>query len=276
MGGNGMHGKNVGTDKRTRKPKTAGRKGAASLSKKAAPKKAPTGASVRNAKTGNARPKPSSMDSARKTGAAGRNVQRGSDNAGRIRDVALDLFAKKSFSAVTIKEIGQATGLNTAMIYYYFRDKEDLFRDTVETAVQRSMEAFEARRAPDADPETVVTNWLETHIEQLDLIRKFVKISVDYASSANRLARIDDAIKRFYEAEHDILAAAMKKGTDGRFDQQEIDRMIELFSTYLDGVMVRSVIAPDFDAKGAIHSLRDYVLELMRVQDPSREPPRLR
>ncbi|MFD0985708.1 TetR/AcrR family transcriptional regulator [Methyloligella solikamskensis] len=218
----------------------------------------------------------SSATAARKVKSAGRSGQRASKNAARIRDVSLDLFAQKSFSAVTIKEIGQATGLNTAMIYYYFDDKEDLFRDTVETAVQRTMEAFEARRPADGDPEAVIANWLETHVEQLELIRKFVKISVDYASSATRVARIDDAIKRFYEGEHDILAAAMSEASKGRFSAAEIDRMIELFSTYLDGVMVRSVIDPDFDAKAAVHSLRNYALGLMHAEDLDEGSPRLR
>ncbi|ODA67953.1 HTH-type transcriptional regulator AcrR [Methyloligella halotolerans] len=195
---------------------------------------------------------------------AGRSGARASKNAARIRDIALDLFAQKSFSAVTIKEIGQAAGLNTAMIYYYFDDKEDLFRDTVETAVQRAMEAFESRRAPEGDPEAVVTNWLETHIEQIDLIRKFVKISVDYASSDARVDRIDEAIKRFYEGEHHILADALRTRTGERFTDSEIDRQIELFSTYLDGVMVRSIIAPGFDAEAAIRSLLDYILTMMR------------
>lgn len=209
------------------------------------------------------------------SGPGARNGAKASNNAALIRDAALDLFAEKSFSAVTIKEIGQATGLNTAMIYYYFDDKEDLFRDTVETAVQRAMEAFEARRSENADPEAVISNWLETHIEQMDLIRKFVKISVDYASSDSRVPRIDEAIKRFYEGEHDILAAALRDGSGGEFSAAEIDRMIELFSTYLDGVMVRSVIAPSFDAKAAIYSLRDYVLGLMQSRESGRRDPAL-
>lgn len=268
-----MRGKNTGTDESGR------RRGAATERTRAKPsKRAGQGRSAaapsRNGETRTAPAKGKTSEAAsRKAKTAGRNGSRAASSAAHIRDVALDLFAEKSFSAVTIKEIGQATGLNTAMIYYYFEDKEDLFRDTVETAVQRAMEAFEARRSPDADPEAVISNWLETHIEQIDLIRKFVKISVDYASSDRRVPRIDEAIKRFYEGEHDILAAAMRDGSGGQFSAAEIDRMIELFSTYLDGVMVRSVIAPSFDAKAAIHSLRDYVLGLMQGRESGRQDP---
>lgn len=195
----------------------------------------------------------------RKRGRAG--VQRTPESAARIQDVALTLFAKSSFSAVTIKDIGLATGLNTAMIYYYFRDKDDLFRGTVEVAVRHSIEAFEARRRAVHDPEAIITNWLETHIEQLDLIRKFVKISLDYASSGKRTARIDNAIKGFYDDERAILAAAMREGiANKQFCDVDVDQMIDFISTFLDGVMVRSIIFPKFDAAGAIHGLRDFVL----------------
>src|ERR1044072_5608322 len=48
---------------------------------------------------------------------------------GRILDAAEALFAKQGFTATTIKQIGSAAGLNPALIYYYFGDKEKLYHE---------------------------------------------------------------------------------------------------------------------------------------------------
>ena len=39
--------------------------------------------------------------------------------------------------------------------------------------------------------------------------------------------------------------------------------MAQFISTYLDGCMVRSVILPDFDLKGAVRDLHQRVLEML-------------
>lgn len=192
---------------------------------------------------------------------------RNGDNAERILDVALNLFARSSFWAVTIKDIGHATGLNAAMIYYYFKDKEDLFRAAVEFSVKRSFKEFESRNANADGPEAIISGWLDTHINELDLIRKLVKVSLDYANSGNRIIRIDKAIRDFYDHERTILMTAMRNGiASKRFRAIDVKWMASFISTFLDGVMVRSMISPDFDPKSAIHGLRDFVLSELKTR----------
>lgn len=192
---------------------------------------------------------------------------RNGDNAERILDVALSLFARSSFWAVTIKDIGQATGLNAAMIYYYFKDKEDLFRAAVEISVKRAFKEFEARNAVAQGPEAIISGWLDTHINELDLIRRLVKVSLDYANSGNRIVRIDKAIRDFYDHERNILTTAMRNGiASKKFRAVDVKWMASFISTFLDGVMVRSMISPDFDPKSAIHGLRDFVFSELMTQ----------
>src|ERR1051326_5226434 len=46
----------------------------------------------------------------------------------QILDAAERLFARKGFDPTTIKEIGAAAKVNPALLYYYFREKEELSR----------------------------------------------------------------------------------------------------------------------------------------------------
>ena len=45
-----------------------------------------------------------------------------------ILDAAEELFALHGFTATTIKQIGATADVNSALLYYYFADKETLYR----------------------------------------------------------------------------------------------------------------------------------------------------
>jgi AcrR family transcriptional regulator len=54
----------------------------------------------------------------------------------QILDGALQVFSTKGFAAATIKDIAAAAGIGSpGLIYHYFKDKEDVFRQLVEQRV---------------------------------------------------------------------------------------------------------------------------------------------
>ena len=93
---------------------------------------------------------------------------------------ALDLFAERNFASVTIKDIAKALGVNTALIYYYFDSKTDLFRATIEHAVARAFENVRALDDKSADPPTIIAAWLANHVNKYAEIHRFVKIALDF------------------------------------------------------------------------------------------------
>ena len=58
------------------------------------------------------------------------------DTRGRVLQAAQELFAEKGFSGTSVDKIAKAAGVNKALIYYYFKDKNDivvsLFRNILE------------------------------------------------------------------------------------------------------------------------------------------------
>ncbi len=173
---------------------------------------------------------------------------------------AFDLFAERNFASVTIKDIGAAINVNTALIYYYFGNKEDLFRASIEMAVDRAFQHFRLLRERRSSPPEIIAGWLENHIVLHDLIRKLVKIGLDYAGSGRRVASIDRSIRRFYDDEATAVSSAIRDGIKlGLFAKVDADRLVTFISTHLDGVMVRSAIFPDFDVRKAVANLQSMV-----------------
>jgi TetR/AcrR family transcriptional regulator len=48
-----------------------------------------------------------------------------------ILDAAEELFASRGYSATTVKQIGKVAGVNSALLYYYFADKDTLYREVL-------------------------------------------------------------------------------------------------------------------------------------------------
>jgi AcrR family transcriptional regulator len=68
----------------------------------------------------------------------------------RLADAALRLFAAKGYAETTVREIIQAAGVTRPVLYYYFRNKAELFCYLVETEfdrLYREMDAILSRHA---------------------------------------------------------------------------------------------------------------------------------
>lgn len=46
----------------------------------------------------------------------------------KIQQTALDLFSKRGYSAVSIRDIGKIVGVKESTIYYHFKNKQDIFQ----------------------------------------------------------------------------------------------------------------------------------------------------
>ncbi|WP_290986012.1 TetR/AcrR family transcriptional regulator [Hyphomicrobium sp.] len=171
------------------------------------------------------------------------------DKARTLLTASMNLFENRHFAEVSTKEIAAAAGMNPAMLYYYFESKEELFRSVVETTVHHALQHFRDLQDEAKSPRDIISGWLETHIRQFEIIRKFVKMSLNYRSSGTRCAEIDAAISRFYDTERSVLTSAIETGIKNRScDVVDAGQIASLISTFLDGIMVRSIILPNLDA----------------------------
>ena len=200
-----------------------------------------------------------------------RREEHGTTRVDEFLATALSLFAERNFASVTIKDIAEHLGVNTALIYYYFDSKTDLFRATIEYAVARAFENVRALDNKSADPATIIAAWLANHVNKYAEIHRFVKVALDFRGAHEGNPEISNTIESFYAEERKLLSKIIREGiTQGLFKPVDPSRMAQFISTYLDGCMVRSVILTDFDLDGAVRDLQKRVLEMLGYSGKAR------
>ena len=66
----------------------------------------------------------------------------------RILDAAIAVFGERGFAAATTRLVGQRCGVNSALIYYYFENKDTLFAAALQRVVEGFLEELRARARP--------------------------------------------------------------------------------------------------------------------------------
>jgi AcrR family transcriptional regulator len=98
----------------------------------------------------------------------------------RILAVSEKLFAKKGFDATCVADIAAAAGVNKALIYYYFKNKDAILEEVivgfVATCVTRAAEAVAS--ADDALSERAVRELMSSNLRFLEQNRNILRIII--------------------------------------------------------------------------------------------------
>jgi AcrR family transcriptional regulator len=78
------------------------------------------------------------------------------DRRRQIMEAALPVFAAKGFRGATNRDIAQAAGITTSLIYWYFQSKEDLFTAILDEMVPIGEFALPLAQMTEAPPEEVL------------------------------------------------------------------------------------------------------------------------
>lgn len=92
----------------------------------------------------------------------------------RLLDEALHLFSLKGYTATTVREIVEAAGVSKPVLYYYFQNKEGIFRELMLDASRR----FEALLAEARQEQGTVRERIVRLAEKVyDLFLKRIEIA---------------------------------------------------------------------------------------------------
>ncbi|MDQ3138978.1 MAG: TetR/AcrR family transcriptional regulator [Gemmatimonadota bacterium] len=84
-----------------------------------------------------------------------------------ILDTAERLFATQGFARTPIKQIGREAGVNSALLYYYFADKVQLYREVLQRFMDRLVSRTTSAATAAGPPDARLRAFLEAQAETL-------------------------------------------------------------------------------------------------------------
>ena len=147
-----------------------------------------------------------------------------------ILDAAERLFATQGFAATTVKQIGTAAGVNAALLYYYFEDKEQLYyavlHRVIGTLGARVVERMAAAHDPAGAVRALVTTQAETLGARPHLPNLLMRELIDYGG-----ANASPEFRLLSEGAFHRLCDAIRDGQQTGVFRPDLDPRLAAIST---------------------------------------------
>ena len=125
----------------------------------------------------------------------------------------MDLFAQKGFTGTSVRDIGKAAKVNTSLVYYYFKDKEEILYSIIERSNRDLIAVLKEIQTKESDPLECLRKMIVRHIVFSRESWKVTKlISVDsyqlHGQRKNQNIRIQREIYNMYMKQLQQLKAS--------------------------------------------------------------------
>jgi len=186
-----------------------------------------------------------------------RQSVKGQERAESLMAAAIDLFSECDYASVTIHDITKRAGVTHSLVYYHFKNKEELFNQAVTNLIEITIKGYQELRKNHHDPVDLIDDWFENNIRLSANLRKLVKIMFDYSGSKQGSPSVANAIHDFYQEEHEILTASIAEGiSKGHFKKVTPARVASFVSTHIDGIFYDAFIRDKDDIAPAMMDLK--------------------
>ncbi|MEM1361436.1 MAG: TetR/AcrR family transcriptional regulator [Pseudomonadota bacterium] len=182
----------------------------------------------------------------------------------QLIDVAVRLFAEQGYSAVRLKEVAEATNNTYSLVYYYFKDKEELFAASMSAAVEKTISHYKSINRSSEDPVARIVEWFQLNVLYATELRFFVRIMIDAPELKTKSVQMARVIDSFYKFEQTILQSSFRVGVAQKiFVCPDPDDLARFTSCHIDGIYMRSLSRADFEVADAFRDLYTYLMKIL-------------
>lgn len=210
------------------------------------------------------------------------------DTRTTILDAAEPLFAERGFARTTIKAIGARAGVNTALLYYYFTDKERLYREVLQRLIGKLVERTSSRLLAGGTPQARLVALVQAQAEVLAanpnfprlVVRELAESDAEHAVeqiqhiAATTFTRLCDLVREGQGS------GAFREGIDPRFAAISIVSQVAYFFIARPAIRILLASGPDGPspavARAYARHAADFALAALAAPSNSRSSRRSR
>ena len=135
-------------------------------------------------------------------------------SADKILQAATKLFAHDNFSSVSIKQIAAASGVNSALISYYFGGKKNLYQEVLYTEADKFLKLQEKVRARMESPLTRLRSYVDT-IAEMQIEHPY-NMHLIYRELLSPQPMFENYVKNRLYKIHQFMSELVNEAIEGR------------------------------------------------------------
>jgi AcrR family transcriptional regulator len=137
----------------------------------------------------------------------------------KILDAAEDLFARRGFAGIGMREVAEAAGLGKSSLFHHFKSKVELYAAVVGRILDHIDARLTAALAAGGDPLARFDRWLDTLIDTLAAHPTYARLLLrslfeddELTGTGEEERRADSTTKRIFAAVELLLREGMETG----------------------------------------------------------------
>lgn len=137
------------------------------------------------------------------------------DTREALLDAAEALFARHGFAAATIKAIGAEAGVNPALLYYYFPDKERLYHAVLERRIGAGTRQIAGSLSAELPPREAIARMLRAYagmMRQAPFLPRLLARELADHDATHALPLIREIAAGLFQRLCDIIRAGQRTG----------------------------------------------------------------
>lgn len=162
------------------------------------------------------------------------------DKITQITEAAQKRFGIYGIEKTSMREIANDLRLSKASLYYYFPDKESLYKAVIEKEQEEFIKKISENIASIKDPEQLLREYTIARLSYFRTLLNLSRLRLEAFSDIKPVFR--ETIIKFQEREKEIVIEILSAGiSSGKFFIHDIDSTASLFLDLLKGLRVSVV-----------------------------------
>lgn len=158
----------------------------------------------------------------------------------KIVEAAQIRFGLYGVEKTSMREIADDLKLSKASLYYYFPDKESLYKAVVEKEQNEFITRVKERILSIQDPEQLLREYANTRLSYFRALLNLSRLRLEAYADLKPVFK--ETLILFTEKEKEIVVQILKKGiSDGLFNSMDTDQTASLFLDVLRGLRISVV-----------------------------------
>lgn len=183
----------------------------------------------------------------------------------KIQSAMYTLVAQKGYDKTSIGQICELVGINKSSVYYFYKNKEDIFISIIDNMIQGMGSNIDLLKEC-TDIDSYKAFFLDQGYAQINLYEKdieFRRVYTEITVQSSRISAVKEKFEQIIQIATDYNRKLLLYGNElGAFKNDfEIEGYLALLSIYINGIQSSIDFQLDFDYLRAYRIFTDKLMK---------------